>query len=218
MAASLGETMPSAGSPEAEALRRFRSFAAAALQRGEAALPALDGIRVDERRATALLSSWIDAAVLAAGPDGESVRQALLPLLARFRSGLRSSEPARRASGTPRSSRRRAVSAAIDRIAEAFLAIDVDSGRIVDANPAAGSLLGTARDALLDAEFSRFVPASERDAWWTELDAVTESAEARRLHSRLLDREGEGVEIDASVTRFATRRRTLALVVARPAR
>jgi PAS domain-containing protein len=216
MAASLGEAMPAAGSPEAETLRRFRSFAAAALQRGEAALPALDGIRVNERRATALLSSWIDAAVAAAGPDGESVRHALVPLLARFRSGLRSSEPARRASGAPRSSRRRAVSAAIDRISEAFLAIDVDSGRIVDANPAAGSLLGTTRDALLEAEADRFVPASERDAWWTELDAVAEGAEPRRFRSRLVDGNGESVEIDASLTRFATRRRTLALVVARP--
>ena len=216
MAASLGETMPSAGSPEAEALRRFRSFAAAALQRGEAALPALDGIRVNERRATALLSSWIDAAAAAAGPDAESVRQALAPLLVRFHSSLRSTEPARRASGAPRSSRRRAVSAAIDRIAEAFLAIEADSGRIVDANPAAGTLLGTTRDALLELEASRFVPEPEREAWWTELDAVAEGAERRRFRSRLVDHHGESVEIDASVTRFATRRRTLALVILRP--
>jgi PAS domain S-box-containing protein len=217
MAASLGDANPAAGSPEAEALRRFRCFAAAALQRGDRAVPALDGIRVDEQRATLLLSSWIDAAAAAAGPDGTLVREALVPILVRFRINLRTTQPVRHASGAPRSSKRREVSAAIDRIADAFLAIDLDTGRIADANPAAGALLGTTRNALLELDVTRFLSEPAREAWWTQLDAVSEGAEPRRFVSSLVDCAGEAMEVDVSVTRFAKRKRTLALVVVRPA-
>jgi PAS domain-containing protein len=217
MAASLGDAIPPAGSPESETLRRFRSFAAAALRRGDGAVPALDGIRVDERRATMLLSSWIDAAAAAAGPDAALVREALVPILVRFRVNLRTAQPARNASGAPRSSKRRAVSAAIDRISDAFLAIDIDSGRIADANPAAGALLGTTRNALLESDVTQFLSEPARGDWWTQLDAVSESAEPRRFVSSLVDCAGETLEVDVSVTRFAKRNRTLALVVARSA-
>jgi PAS domain S-box-containing protein len=164
-----------------------------------------------------LLSSWIDAAAAAAGPDGTLVREALVPILVRFRINLRTTQPVRHASGAPRSSKRRAVSAAIDRIADAFLAIDLDTGRIADANPAAGALLGTTRNALLESDVTRFLSEPARDAWWTQLDAVSEGAEPRRFVSSLVDCAGEAMEVDVSVTRFAKRRSTLALVVVRPA-
>ena len=83
--------------------------------------------------------------------------------------------------------------------------------------PAAGALLGTTRDALLEADVTRFLPEPVRDTWWTQLDAVSESPEPRRFLSSLVDSNGEGMEVDVSVTRFAKRRQTLALVVARPA-
>jgi PAS domain S-box-containing protein len=215
MASSLGDAMPSAGSPEAEALRRFRTFAATSLRRGDGALPALDGVRVDEQRATLLLSRWIDSAAAAAGPEGPAVREALVPLLMRFRVGLRTTQPARQASGAARTSKRRAVSAGIDRIAEAFLAIDVDTGRIADANPAAGALLGTTRDGLLEVDLVKFLSEPDHEPWWTQLDAVAEGAEPRRLVSSMKDCAGEEVKVDVSVTRFAKRRQTLALLVVR---
>lgn len=216
MAASLGDANPAAGSPEAETLRRFRSFAAAALRRGDGAVPALDGIRVDEQRASMLLSSWIDAAAAAAGPDAALVREALVPILVRFRINLRTAQPARQASGAPRPPKRRAVSAAIDRISDAFLAVDLDTGRIADANPAAGALLGTTRNALLESDVTQLLSEPARDTWWTQLDALSESAEPRRFSSILVDCAGEAMEVDVSVTRFAKRHRTLALVMARP--
>jgi myo-inositol-1(or 4)-monophosphatase len=190
--------MPGPGSPESETLRRFRSFAASTLRRGVGAAPALDGIRVDERLATMLLSSWIDAAAATAGPDATAVREALVPILVRFRVGLRTTQPARHASGTPRSSKRRAVSAAIDRISEAFLAIDVDSGRIADANPAAGALLGKKRDTLLDSYVTQFLPQDAGHTWWTHLDAVAEGAEPRRFLSSLVDPSGAAIDETAS--------------------
>jgi PAS domain S-box-containing protein len=216
MAARLGPAAPGPGAPEAEVLRRFRSFAASALRRGnEGAAPALDGLHGNERRTAAVLDSWAEAAALVAGAEGEALRVALNPLLQRFRTSLRQTSPQRRSRGAPRA-RRRAVIAAIDRVADIFLALEADSGRIVDANPAAGSLLGVARDALLGIDAMSFVPEEQRGAWWSELDAMSEGTEPRRFASSLQDATGGRITVECSLTCFATRDRTLALVLARP--
>jgi PAS domain-containing protein len=225
MAARLGPAAPGPGAPEAEVLRRFRSFAASALRRGnEGAAPALDGLHGNERRTAAVLDSWAEAAALVAGAEGEALRVALNPLLQRFRTSLRQTSPQRRSRGAPRA-RRRAVIAAIDRVADIFLALEADSGRIVDANPAAGSLLGNpaagsllgvARDALLGIDAMSFVPEEQRGAWWSELDAMSEGTEPRRFASSLQDATGGRITVECSLTCFATRDRTLALVLARP--
>ena len=216
VAMRLGERAPGAGAPESEALRRFRSFAASALLRGRAVEPALDGLRADEERVSALLGAWSEAAADEAGRRAGEVREALAPLVSRFRAALRSTTPVRRKSGAPRTARR-AVMAAIDRIADAFLAVDAVSGRIVDANPAAGALLGTTRDALLDAHLADVVPADDRDRWQSELDAVSEGSEPRRFAARLCDGRGLALAVEARATRHVARDRVVALVVARPA-
>jgi PAS domain S-box-containing protein len=212
--ARLGAGAPAAGAQETEVLRRFRSFAASALQRGEAAQPALDGLRADELRVQTLLAAWLEVAAEAAGEAGDDLRSALEPLLARFQGSLRTTAPAREKRGAPRT--RRAVVAAIDRVADAFLAIDAEDARVIDANPAAGALLGVARDALLGADAMAFVPGPLRPQWWTELDAMTEAAEPRRFRGELIDSKGTSIPVECSVTRYATRNRTVALVVARP--
>lgn len=186
------------------------------LHRGTQGAPALDGMRANERRVQALLDAWLEAAVEVAGPGGAELRSALDGPMRRFRTALRTTGVARTAKGKPRT-RRRAVMAAIDRVADCFLAIEADSGRIVDANPAAGALLGVARDALLGVDAMSFVPRAAHGIWWTHLDAMTEGGEPQRFRSRLADASGSVVEVECSVTRFSTRDRTLALVVARPA-
>ena len=215
MNAQLGGAAPDPASAEAELLRRFRSCAAAALARGRPAEPALEGLRVHDRRAAALLDGWIDAAAAAGAPHGEAIETALRPLQQAFVARLRQSTGVRKAKGAPRA-KRRAVSAAIDRVADGFLALDANSGQIVDANPAAGALLGVARDALLGVDAMAFVPKERHESWWTELDAMTEGCEPRRFQSALVDTRGREIAVSCSVTRFATRERTLALVVARP--
>ena len=107
--------------------------------------------------------------------------------------------------------------AAIDRVCDAFLAIDADSGRVIDANPAAGALLGVARDALLDVDASAFIEAADQADWSTALEAMTEGAELRRFPLTLRDASGAPIAVDCTATRFATRDRTLALILARPA-
>lgn len=216
MATRLGPAAPGPGAPESEVLRRFRSFAAAALRRGDAAQPALDGLRANERRSAALLDAWAASAAEVAGDAGDALQHALLPLLQRFRSGLKQTANGRRAKGMPRSARR-AVTAAIDRVSDVFLALDANDGRIVDANPAAGALLGVARDALLGIDGLSFVPEPRRPDWWTQLDAMAEGSEPRRFHTHLRDVAGNEIAVDCSATRFATRDKLLALVVARPA-
>jgi PAS domain-containing protein len=214
LAARLGEGAPQAAAPETEALRRFRSFAAFSLERGRPPAPSLDGIHADEARVGRLLGAWSEAAAEVAGERGEAVRRALAPLVTGFRAALRTTQPSRRASGSPRANRR-AVVAAIDRVSDLFLAVDTANGRIVDANPAAGALLRLTRDALLEADVLRFVPQAERGSWSTELEAISEGAEPRRFRTSLLDPAGTEVPVDAGVTRYATRERTLALFVLR---
>jgi len=215
LAAHLGDFAPSPAAPEAEALRRFRSFVSAALQRGAAPTPSLDGLRVGEARVAALLAAWTECAAGAAGPRADEVRAALEPLAARFAAALRDTAPARRRSGAPRT-RSRAVRAAIDRVADGYLAIDVDSRLIVDANPAAGALLQTTRDALLGADAETFVPEAERERWWAHLDSLVEGGDTRRFPSRLCDAAGSRVGVEVSLSRHAQRSRTLALALLRP--
>lgn len=215
METRLGPAAPGPAAEESEVLRRFRSFAAAALRRGVTVDPALDGIRAHERRVNALLAAWSDAAAEVAGDHAPTVRDALNPLITRFRASFKGSAESRRKRGAPRSNRR-AVTAAIDRIADAFLAIDSGTGLIADANPAAGALLGVDRDALMGVDVMGFVPESEQERWWSELDAVSEGDEARRFPTQLCDRVKTPLPAECSMTRFGTRGRTLALVLVRP--
>lgn len=197
-------------------MRRFRMFAASALQKGVSPQPSLDGLRINERRAFALLAAWIEAAEDVAGKKDGAIQRAIEPLLQEFRTAVRSTGTNRRKSGAPRTTRR-AVIAAIDRVADSFFAVDADSGEILDANPAAGALLGVHRDALLGVDAMSFVPAANRENWWTEIDAMTEGSEARRFAASMQDASGAEIRVECSITRFATRGRTLALIVARPA-
>ncbi len=202
-------------SPEAEALRRFRSFTLFALVRGAAA-PSLEGLRVSVRRAARAIDAWVQAAGSLAGPDGEKVLAPLGALRAQFIAALSASASARQAGGAPTPSARRAVSAAIDRIADVFLAADADSGAIVDANPAACALLGLARPDLLARTLDEIAAPTDRAEWSQLLDAMAEGSEPRHASLALIDASGAPARLDVRATRFTARGRTLALLVARP--
>lgn len=216
LAADVGERMPAASSPEAEALRRFRTFAASCLLRGARSAPALDGLKLEDASVRGLVEAWCQAAARVAEADGrEDVGLALAPLALHFCTALRGTQASRRRRGAARTGAR-AVRAAIDRIADAFLAIDPDTGRIVDANPAAGALLGLQRDALLASNVATFLSGPDAEEWAAQIDAVAECGEPARFRASLQDGGGLRIPLDVQVTRHATRRQTLALVVARP--
>jgi PAS domain S-box-containing protein len=211
----LGAAAPAASGPEAETLRRFRTFATTALMRGAAPRPVLDGLRPNERRVMALLGCWSESAAVLAGPEAAVVSKALAPLLDAFRLAIRTTGTQRKSSGRPRASRR-AITAAIDRVADLYFALDVDSGEILDANPAAGAALGVTRDALIGIEFNVFVPTDLQGPWWTSLDAIAEGQEHHVFVASMQDREGQRLRLEASATRYLLRNRVLALVIARP--
>jgi PAS domain-containing protein len=151
-----------------------------------------------------------------AGPEADAVASALAPLLDAFRLSIRTTGTGRKSSGKPRASRR-AIAAAIDRISDLFLALDVDTGEILDANPAAGAALGVARDALIGIEFNAFVPADLQGPWWTSLDAIAEGQDTQVFIATMQDRGGQRLRLEASATRHLSRNKIVALVVARPA-
>ena len=215
MTRRLGAAAPAPGDPETEALRRFRSFAASSLVRGQLVSPSLEGLRPVERRVVALLQAWSDAALEVAPERADALKTALAPLIDHFRVSLRSTRSSRRARGAPRAVRR-AVSAAIDRVADAFLAIDTDSGAIEDANPAAGALLGVKRDALLGVPATHFVAPAAHSDLWSQLDALSEGADTGHFTTTLVDTRGVAFEVSVSASSFTTRSRTLALLLARP--
>ncbi len=211
----LGPAAPGTASPEAEALRRFRTFTSSALVRDSTSPPALDGLRVNQRRTEALLLAWIETAAELAGLECPTLREALSPLVQQFRVHLRGTSAGRKSRGTPRAKRRMVV-AAIDRVGEAFLAIDTDTGTIEDANPAAGALLGLNRDELLGVDAMSFVPAAQQSHLWRELDAVGEGVESHTFPATFCDSQGICFSMDASATRYTTRNKTLALILLRP--
>ena len=215
LAARRGGEAPHVAAPETEALRRFRSFAASSLRRGDAGAPALDGLRIDAVAAARLVEDWCRAAGEIAGEQRDELRRRLDPLVARFRSALLGTELAHAARGAPHVSRR-AVGGAIDRIADAFLAVDLESLAIADANPAAAALLRVERAALVGGEMAKFLASDAREAWIASLEPLLESAAPRRFRATLLDARGDAVSVDVHATRLATRERVLALVVARP--
>jgi PAS domain-containing protein len=216
LALRMGERTPSPASPESEALRRFRSFVATALRRGGGGdvAPALDGLRVDPALAEQALEAWCRAAADVAGARGTELRALLAPLAARFQGSLTGAHVVRSA---PRAARavRRAVAGAIDRVADAFLAIDLDDERVVDANPAASALLRTPRETLVGADARRFVHSDSRITWHDELAELVESDEPRRFRAIWLDALARPMAVEAHVTRYVRRGRVLALVLAR---
>ena len=105
MQARLGAAAPAASGPEAETLRRFRTFVSTALVRGAAPRPVLEGLRPNERRVMALLACRAEVASEMAGPDRALVIETLRPLIEHFRFAIRTTGQTRKTSGPPRASR-----------------------------------------------------------------------------------------------------------------
>ena len=175
--------------------------------RGDPPPPPLDGLRVSPEQAGRWIVGWVRVACREAGPGGSWVAEVMKPLAARFQTALRSTSHTRSGRGQPRRSNRRLVTAAIDRIADAYLAVDVESGAAVDANPAAGALLGS--------PLADWVANAHRSALAVELDSLTEGSDVRAFRLDLCDRNGRSIAVELRMTRYAARGRELALLVAR---
>jgi PAS domain S-box-containing protein len=203
-----------------EVVRRFRSFSRLASIDLDSARPSLDGLGGNS---PAALEQAIEVAVDVAclcEPE-PSVAEALRSLEARFRTGirrtLRPAEPERRA----RRGRRRALHggrrlrAAIDRISDAYLALDLESGKLADLNPAAEALLGTPAVTLIEKPFADLL-APEAVARFADVEARLDAGEdvsPTVLHFR--GAEGASVAAEVSAASHAISGRRLAVFVAR---
>jgi PAS domain S-box-containing protein len=107
------------------------------------------------------------------------------------------------------------VPSAIDRIADVFLAADVDSGAIVDANPAACALLGLSRPELLASNLARLVAPADVPYAELLLEAAAEARDPQRAQLSLLAGDGSPIRVDVRTTRLTTRGRILALLLGR---
>jgi hypothetical protein len=129
------------------------------------------------------------------------VSEALAPLLERFRNALRSTELARRARGAPRGAGRwwrRST------VCDAFLAIDAESGRVVDANRPPARCSASATRARRGGE--RLHRSSRPGGLGDGARAMTEapSCGASMPPAR---RQRRAIAVDCTATRFATRDR-----------
>jgi PAS domain S-box-containing protein len=219
----LGRAEP-APEARAEIVRRFRSFCRLASVDPGMARPSLEGLAGQSCDG---LENAVRIATEAATLCGLDPQEAELlgALCQRFRAGIRRQlRPEDLEPSTPgaRERRKRAnagkrVRAAIDRIDDAYLALNLEDGRIFDLNPAAEALLGAEANALLDHEFSDWIAATDRDRYESleaRLDAG-ESAPPTRLRFRR--QSGEPVSAEVSIASHTIAGRRLAILVARPA-
>jgi PAS domain S-box-containing protein len=206
-----------------EIVRRFRSYCRLASIYPDAARPSLDGLAGND--ATALeraVTTAVDVACECGPPL--AVADALRSLETRFRTGLRrvlQPEPIEERDATGPKGRRRLpnagkrVRSAIDRIGDAYLALNLDTGRIFDVNPAAENLFGASADALLERAISEFVHPDDRRVF-DDLEARLDAGEeAGPLGFAFARPGGERVAVELTAAVHTISGKRLAILVAR---
>lgn len=205
----------------AELIRRFRTFCRLAALDPRVAKPSLDGL--GGNRPAALeraVATAVDVACQCAPP--EDVARALRDLEGLFRAGIRRTmdlEPVLETKKTRGRKRRpnagKRVRAAIDRISDAYVAVNLDTGQILDVNPAAESLLGTDAEKLLDRPFGSLIAPSHR-LFFTDLESRLDAGEDGGLFEVALARpDGASVAVELGVAQHTISGHRLAIFTAR---
>jgi PAS domain S-box-containing protein len=208
----------------AEIVRRFRSFCRLASVDWNIARPSLEGLAGQSCDGLENAVRVATEAAVTCGLDPAG-GELLAMLSERFRSGIRRQlRPEDFEPSAPRARERRKranagkrVRAAIDRIDDAYIALNLEDGRIFDVNPATEALLGAETNALLDHEFCDWIAPADRGQYQSleaRLDAG-ESAPPTLLSFRR--RSGEPVAAEVSVAAHTISGRRLAIFVVRPA-
>lgn len=214
-----GEPTPAA---RAEIVRRFRTFCRLASFDMHAARPSLDGLGgQDPPGLERAVSIAVEVAIECCPPD--HVKQPLRDLELRFRAGIRhlmtpkeERRPRKGRRKTPNAGKR--VRAAIDRIADSFVAVCLDTGTIYDVNPAAETLLGIDAEKLLKRPFIDLLPASAR-ADFQSLEARLDAGEDSSVESMVFNRgDGGTVRAEVSVANHTIGSKRLAIFIARALR
>jgi PAS domain S-box-containing protein len=218
----LGRAEPGPGA-RAEILRRFRSFCRLSSLDPASARPSLEGL---QGNASLALEEVVrhGAEFAAARAPLPQIAAQISALDRRFRAGIRrvlqpedaQPQPRRRdRRRTPNAGRR--VRGAIDRISDSYFALNLETGKLFDANPAAEALLGRDAESLLACDFWELIaPVHRQRARDLEarLDAGEDSPPVVLLFARS---NGDVVPLELSVANHTIAGRRLAIFVAREA-
>ena len=203
----------------AEIIRRFRSFCRLASLDLSSARPSLDGLAgTSPAGLEHAVTTAVDVAC-ACGPPPE-IAEALRALETRFRAGIRHlmRPPEQR---TKKRGRRKVpnagkrVRAAIDRINDAYVALNLDTGKIYDVNPAAEILFAADAAKLLNREFEELVEPALLPSYQSlqaRLDAGEDPGKTEMVFSRT---NGECVPVELTISNHTIAGRRLAIFIAR---
>ncbi len=203
----------------AEIIRRFRTYCRLASLDINTARPSLDGLGGNEPHALErALSVTVEIAV-EYGPTPE-VATALQKMEKMFRAGIR--RIMRPVEGRKqRKGRRRMpnagkrVRAAIDRIGDAYLALNLDTGKVFDLNPAAETLLGADAEKILDQSFENLI-ATQDHAFYRDLEARLDADEDAGSCELVLARpNGDFVRVEFMIACHTIASKRLAIFTAR---
>ena len=215
----LGRGQP-APAVRAEVVRRFRTYCRLASFDVDTARPALEGLGGNDASALERVVTKAVEIAIECGPPVE-VAGALHAMEERFRAGIRRVMHPPEKRERKRKGRRRLpnagkrVRAAIDRISDAYLALNLDTGLIFDVNPAAEALLGTRAENLLEHPFAAIVAAQDRIRF-RELEARLDAGEDAGPIEVVLERpNGDFVRVELMVLHHAIGAKRLAIFTAR---
>ena len=204
----------------AEIVRRFRSFCRLASIHPEAARPSLDGLAGNSPAGLERAVSIAVDVACECGPKPEIARE-LRSLERRFRSGLRRVMQPERPEPRRRHGRRRVpnagkrVRSAIDRIGDAYVALNLDTGTIYDLNPAAETLFALEGEKLLSRALCELVHPADR-ASFGNLEARLDAGEdAGPLEMGFARPDGERIPVELTVWNHTIAGKRLAIFVAR---
>ena len=203
----------------AEIVRRFRSYCRLASLDLSSAQPSLDGLGGTSPEG---LENAVTAAVevaLACGPPPE-VGQALTLLQTRFRAGIRHlmrppERPVRKRGRRKLPNAGKRVRAAIDRINDAYVALNLDTGKIYDLNPAAETLFAADATRLLDRNLEELIQPELLASYQNlqaRLDAGEDPGKTEMVFTRT---NGEYVPVELTISNHMIAGRRIAIFVAR---
>ncbi len=203
----------------AEIIRRFRTYCRLASLGMDNARPSLDGLGGQEPIALERAISVAVAIAIECEPTPE-IAAALRRMESLFRAGIRRlMQPAE--TRKKRKGRRRMpnagkrVRSAIDRIGDAYLALNIDTGKVFDLNPAAETLLGADASKLLDQSFENLIAPQDRQ-FYQDLEARLDAGEDAGPVDVVLARpNGDFVRVECMISQHMIASKRLAIFTAR---
>jgi len=214
----LGAAKP-APDARAEIIRRFRTYCRLASLGTGTARPSLDGLGGNEPSALERALSVTVEIAIECGPAPE-IATALRRMENQFRAGIRRImqplESRKKRKGRrhmPNAGKR--VRSAIDRIGDAYLALNLDTGNLFDVNPAAETLLATEATKLIDRSFEQLIAPADRQSY-RDLEARLDAGENTGPIDVVLARpNGDFVRVEFLISLHTIATKRLAIFTAR---